>query len=105
MLPVSPLETQRRREHVLNLPNPSQPHYSRRLGLFRTLRISAAACALSLVVSALTADFFIFSVARLVVLVLGVIACLCQRQIPQATHWREVGSRQFGALRPSSLRA
>lgn len=38
----------------------------RRLGLFNAIRISAAACIVSLVVSALTADFFLFSTARLV---------------------------------------
>jgi predicted MFS family arabinose efflux permease len=40
--------------------------FIRRFGLFNTLRISAAACVLSLVLSALTADFSIFSAARLV---------------------------------------
>jgi predicted MFS family arabinose efflux permease len=38
----------------------------RRFGLFNTIRLSAVACVLSLVVSALTADFYIFSAARLV---------------------------------------
>jgi predicted MFS family arabinose efflux permease len=40
--------------------------FVRRFGLFNTLRISAAACVLSLVASALTAEFSIFSAARLV---------------------------------------
>jgi predicted MFS family arabinose efflux permease len=40
--------------------------FVRRFGLFNTLRISAAACVLSLVVSALTAEVSIFSAARLV---------------------------------------
>src|SRR5471030_2942498 len=38
----------------------------RRLGLFNTVRISAVACVLSLVLSALTGQVVIFSVARLV---------------------------------------
>jgi predicted MFS family arabinose efflux permease len=40
--------------------------FIRRFGLFDTLRISAAACVLSLVLSALTANFSIFSAVRLV---------------------------------------
>jgi len=38
----------------------------RRAGLVRTIKASAAACVLSLVVSALSGDFFVFSAARLV---------------------------------------
>jgi MFS family permease len=37
----------------------------RRIGLFNTLIVSAAACVLSLVMSALTGDFIVFSAARL----------------------------------------
>jgi predicted MFS family arabinose efflux permease len=37
----------------------------RRFGMFNIIRISAAACVLSLVISALTADFVVFSTARL----------------------------------------
>ena len=38
----------------------------RRIGLFNTLMMSAAACVLSLLMSAATGDFIVFSAARLV---------------------------------------
>ena len=40
-----------------------------------------------------------------VVLVLGVIACICQRLIPQVTHSHGVVSPQLGPPRQDSLRA